>query len=445
MSSLKSRFPAYSRALHLYPRAYLRQYGVQTMQTLADILDDPDVSRTTKTKLHLGAWVDLGRSIPRQRLLAAIRSAAYQPQSYFRNRSIVSLLLITPLLLTTVSPNLFSSRTSARVCLVILPLIATLNALYALAIWFAARQKWPKSKRPASNGWGTRLSLVGLLLIGLAGMAFLGLIATANYMSTRRTHHARDVSMAYQAAHPTLACTILPLDSARLIASSKTLYLNNDDYRNVVPYSGMLGDSNGIRRTSCTYQNVDLSKYGIAVETREAFSPTAQQNMYSDFSDQPITDAGYNWQPSSLQNYQGFYGQGPSDFDLSLWVKNYWLKVSAPSLEAATATMQIMIGNLDKELAAQAAAKPAVSARQIVPLTAATLSLSSNDQTRLEYAIMGKDIHVAAGTEFHANVTALAGNQATGTFIYGNGIHGTFVAQKNHDSWSIIGYREYKK
>jgi hypothetical protein len=445
MSSLKNRFPAYSRVLHLYPRAYLRQYGSQTMQTLADILDDPDLNRTTKTKLHFGAWTDLAKSIPRQRWLAATRSAAYQSKSYFRNRSIVSLLLIAPLLLTTVNPNLFNGPASTRLWLIVLPLIATLNALYTIAIWFAARQKWPKSKRPASNGWGTRLWLAGLLLIGVAGMAFLGLIAAANYMSNRHIHRIRDLSVAYQNEHPTLACTLLPLDSARLITSSKTLYLNNDRYRNATPYSGILSDKEDVRRTTCTYQNVDLSKFGIVVDTREAFSPAGQQHMYSDFSGQVASDDGYNWQPFSLQGYQGFYGQQAYGFALSLWVKDYWLQVDAFSLDAATTTMQTMIGNLDKELAARSTAKLATSTRQILPLPIAKPTISANEQTQIEYAIMLKNVHVPAGTELNANVTTIADDQASGTFTYSTGLHGTFVAQKKQDSWVVISYKEYKK
>jgi hypothetical protein len=462
MNSLKQRFPAYSRALRLYPRAYCRQYGTQTLQTLADILDDPDLSRFTKTKLHLGAWLNLCTSIPRQRLLAATRSAAYQPNVYFRNRSIFSLLLIAPLALSVLTPiifdavgykpqpsnvflNTWSSVAGTRLWLIALPLIATLNALYAITIWFAARQKWPKSKRPASNSWGTKLSLAGLLLIGTAGIAFLGLVTAAQYMNNRHIHRIRDLSMAYQTAHPTLACTLLPLNSARLIAGSKTLYLNNDDDRNTVPYSGILSDSNDIRRTSCTYQNTDLSKFGITIDTREAFSPAGQQQMYGDFSDQQALDNGYNWQPFSLLGYQGFYGQQSYGFGLSMWAKNYWLQVDASTLGAATTTMQTMIGNLDKELAARSAAKLAASTRQIMPLPTAKPTISANDQTRIEYAIMDKNVHIPAGTELHANVTSVADDQASGTFTYSTGLRGTFVAQKKQGSWSVISYQEYKK
>lgn len=463
MSSLKHRFPAYSRMLRLYPRAYYRQYAVQMLQTLADILDDPDLDRATKTKMHIGAWIDLGKSIPRQRLLAATRSAAHQPNNYLKNRSLASLLQIAPIAVTfgaqlvlgTYSSeggssnsflDLWFSRNGVFVWLILLPLIATLNALYALAIWYAARQKWPKSKRPAGDRWGTRLSLAGLLLISLAGMAFLGSVATMQYVHTRNIHRNRILSTAYQQKHLTLPCALLPLASAQQIMGTQSVYMDNSGEPNIVPYSGTTMDEHDQRVANCTYEYADESKMRVVAVTHEAFSLTAQQAMHDDFLNQAaMSPPELNLQPITLVGYSGFYSQQPQISDLSLWVKGYWLDASAASFESASQVMQTMVKNLDKELAAKVAAKPTVSARQTLPLHVTKPSLSTNDQTQIEYAIMAKNVRVPAGTELHADVTRTSDNQASGTFTYSTGLHGTFSAQKKTSGWSVTAYKEYKK
>ncbi|HSX05686.1 MAG TPA: hypothetical protein VLF69_04415 [Candidatus Saccharimonadales bacterium] len=462
MTGLKQRFPFYGRTLRLYPSTYYRQYGMQTLQTLADIMDDPELSRAAKLKLHTAAWLDLGKSIPRQRLITAIRRASYQANTYFRNRGLLSALLLAPLVITLVDQLIFGTHSAlpaqagpflrfwfgqsgVSVWALLLPLLASLNAFHALGIWFVARRKLPKAKRAVGSYHAAKLSLAVLWFIGVAGVGFLGFIIGMQYLSARELHHEQALSMAYQHQHPTLACTLLPLASARLISGAKSMYLDNNHMAGNPPFSGILTDADDIRRTTCDYHIAQDSQPGITVTTREAFSESARAHMHDDFSDQQGVDAGYNWQPFVVMNYQGYYGQEPGAFDLSIWVNGYWLKATAPSLDTATTTMQTMISNLAKELAARVAAKLPASSRQVLPLPVTKPSLSKTDQTTIEYALMLKNVHVPAGTELNAYISSMVDDQVSGTFRYSNGLHGTFVAQKKQSDWLIIGYKEDRK
>ena len=57
MERLAKRFPRYSRFLYLYPSGYRKEYGEQMLQTLADMLDDPERHR-------ISVWAQLGLDFP---------------------------------------------------------------------------------------------------------------------------------------------------------------------------------------------------------------------------------------------------------------------------------------------------------------------------------------------------------------------------------------------
>jgi len=462
MTSLKQRFPAFSRMLRLYPPAYYRQYCMQTLQTLADILDDTELSRLAKAKLYLASWLDLAKSIPRQRVIAAIHSASYQPSRYFRNRGIICLLLLVPALLsfcignnvTTTSLQLSSgsfasiwfSSASVATWLFVLPLLATINALYALGIWLVARKKHSRAKRPTTNQWGARLMLAGLLLIGLAGTGLLGAVAVTQYIHNQHVHRARTLSAVYQRQHPTLPCTLLPLASAQQIMGTPKAYMDNSSSINTQSFSGVEPSIHNQRTAFCNYGYADESKRGIEAVTHEAFSPTAQQALHDDFlHSEASDDPQLNLQPITLVGYQGSYSQQQGIFQLSLWVKGYWLSTSGPSFESASQAMQTMVKNLSIELAVQTAAKLTVPSRQIFPLPITKPSLTKNDQTQIEYAIMMKNVRVPAGTILNAHIANFGNNQASGTFNYSTGLHGTFTAQRKSSDWLVTAYKEERK
>lgn len=67
MTSLKSRFPIYSRCLRLYPAEYRKRYEQELLQTTADMLDDAP-SRITRIGIWSRVLVDLPLNVLKQQV-----------------------------------------------------------------------------------------------------------------------------------------------------------------------------------------------------------------------------------------------------------------------------------------------------------------------------------------------------------------------------------------
>lgn len=443
MPSLKRRFPYYAQAMRLYPKAYYRKYGVQTLQTLSDILDDPALSSMERAKLHARAWLDLGRSLVKQRVLASIRSFQRQPVAVTRRAVIVSLALVAPLIGTIVfyairpdvsaAPSGFwGGQLMVVLWVFVLPFLATLVALYTFCIWVMARGGVNTKRRRTYLVWCSAVSLIVII-----GIGFLGLLSVAAMNGKQQRAEATAQSRAYQAWQPTLACTLLPEASAQLVMQPARIAMNNSANTGH-DYSGIQESTEESRTTSCTYNSSDIADLGLIATVHEAFTPTAQAKLHSWLTD---TSTATHTPTIRLGGYDGYYMQFPQSFSLQLWVKGYLLEVTAKDFSTANAAMQIMVTNLDKEIAAQAATREANEQRKIVPIPVSETTLSDQDKQAISNVLASRELQ-PAGTQFDVTFSTVAGKQVSGSFRYENDIHGTYTVQKQGEGWSIVSYEK---
>lgn len=453
MKRLGHRFRWFRRALRMYPRSYYRRYASQTLQTLADMIDDPGLRRSARIKIHIGAWLDLCRSVPKQRLIAATRKAARQPGKYLGARSVMCLSLLVPLAVSIISSrvdppatspagiydspllNLWYGKIGVVIWAIVLPIWATILALYVMCTWYFARQRHKNRSRRKFRGTKLSLGLIGT--VGIVGTVLLTYAAGYNIMDTRRSNQEIESSQHYQQQHPTLACTLLPLATAKIVLGSDQIYMNNNFARSIHPYSGLITDTPDERITMCQYHQRNGATVGIITTTHETFSSAAQNKMHDNFSAQK--EDSY-WQPISLFGYEGFFNQQPLRFSISLWVKGFWVDVTASNFDPAHVAMKTIIDNLDNELALRSQTDDATDNHQVVPLPAAEQVISKEDQDTIVRALPLKEPSITAGTTYDVHFTTLAGNQVSGTVQYQTGKHGSFTATRKQGTWAITGY-----
>jgi hypothetical protein len=151
VDSLKRRFPRYSKLLALYPAGYRKEYGEQMLQTLADMLDDPNHG---KTAVWARTASDFPLSVIRQQLSYSGEAMTHTMPLYIKRNALLGAWLVAPFFLFVLLNGLMHDRlrhswvwhTDALfVWLIVLPsLAATLN-LVALLRWVRSRRHETKS------------------------------------------------------------------------------------------------------------------------------------------------------------------------------------------------------------------------------------------------------------------------------------------------------------
>jgi hypothetical protein len=167
MGKLDKRFKLYSKFIGLYPAPYRQRYRSEMLQTLADMLDDPDNS---KAAVWLRAILDLPLSLTKQNLMFVGGIMRNQTPHYVKRNSLLSTLLILPFFVIVFSRVLQNShlsnnepwKSSLYITLVFLPSAAFLLSVYTFAKWSRSRKvSIVKSLFDLRRNW--MITLVGTL------------------------------------------------------------------------------------------------------------------------------------------------------------------------------------------------------------------------------------------------------------------------------------------
>lgn len=158
MDRLRSRFPIYSRLLRLYPVAYQRQYGEEMLQTLADMLDDPEHS---KAATWLRTSFDLPLSVSKQQLIYTGAAMTHDNPNYLKRNTLLSALLLAPFSLALIVSALDHGAVMGRyrlvfsyATLVFLPAIAFLISTMTFVYWTAEQHR-----RTGSSFWKSLIDI----------------------------------------------------------------------------------------------------------------------------------------------------------------------------------------------------------------------------------------------------------------------------------------------
>jgi len=137
---ISRRFPRYSALLRLYPARYRKEYGEQMLQTLADMLDDPE---QRKFSVWARTALDLPFSIIRQQITYTGVAMTTTP-NYMKYAAHIGAWMLTPFFAIIII-NSFSHQWLQRTVLwhpaflltwiVALPLIAAALNAAALLRW----------------------------------------------------------------------------------------------------------------------------------------------------------------------------------------------------------------------------------------------------------------------------------------------------------------------
>jgi hypothetical protein len=180
MDSLNKRFPRYSKLLALYPAGYRADYGEQMLQTLADMLDDPEKSRVA---VWLRTTLDFPLSVVRQQITYTGEAMANTTPTYIKRNALLGAWLVAPFFVFIVLDALMNQRlqhswvwhTKALfIWLVVLPGLAVIFNLAALLRWIRFRRTETKQ-----SVWRTLLDVrrnwpvLGMALVGLAILALV--------------------------------------------------------------------------------------------------------------------------------------------------------------------------------------------------------------------------------------------------------------------------------
>lgn len=166
MDSLEKRFPRYSRLLNLYPAAYQEKYKEPMLQTLADMLDDPEQS---KTNVWARTVLDFPLSLIHQQVIYG-GIAMKQTPDYVKRSSLIGALLIAPFFILVIINGLtndrlydsfFWSTPALFTWLIILPALAGLINLAALARWSSSQTAsfW-RSLADFRHNWPTLATMI---------------------------------------------------------------------------------------------------------------------------------------------------------------------------------------------------------------------------------------------------------------------------------------------
>lgn len=103
MTDLRQRFPIYSRLLWLYPPAYRKTYAPQMLQTLADMLDDPDRPRAALLNVHARIAGDLIMHAGQQQVTYLGDLFMHDMPTYIRRNTIIGSILLTPFVIALIA------------------------------------------------------------------------------------------------------------------------------------------------------------------------------------------------------------------------------------------------------------------------------------------------------------------------------------------------------
>ena len=201
MGRLANRFPVYSKLLHLYPARYRQAYGEQTLQTLADMLDDPDRSRFS---VWSRAALDFPLSVCKQQLAYSHAIMKQEMPAYMKRSAALGAILLLPFFMlitinSLVRPGLPSTTPWKLFFLVLLigfPAIACLLNIAALLHWARERRQTSKISLRRSlvdlhHTWATTLVACLGLMIALF-IPFHDSVRCVSGNPIRELHNPRD-------------------------------------------------------------------------------------------------------------------------------------------------------------------------------------------------------------------------------------------------------------
>jgi hypothetical protein len=179
MNDLGRRFPHYRRLLKLYPANYRHDYEAQMLQTLADMLDDPERSRTA---VWISALLDLPVSAARQQISYTAAAMTTTP-TYLTHYARTGAWLVAPFFLLVLLNGVdgHSLRHTifwhTRVLFTWLILLPSVAVLLNLAAWL----RWVRQYRQQSHTTAWRAAIdvrrswpaLTIIFIGLAIIAFV--------------------------------------------------------------------------------------------------------------------------------------------------------------------------------------------------------------------------------------------------------------------------------
>jgi hypothetical protein len=205
MSDLESRFSRYRLLLKLYPTAYRREYETQILQTLADMLDDPERS-------HAAVWtravLDLPTSVIRQQLSYTAVALTTTP-NYLKHSARTGAWLVAPFFLL-VALNSLSGRAlrhtvlwHSNVLFMWLILLPSIAVLLNLAAWL----RWVQQSRRETHVGTWRVitdirrswPALAIVIIGLSIITFVYGHDSAHCLTGNPLSELRN-------AHQTLQC-----------------------------------------------------------------------------------------------------------------------------------------------------------------------------------------------------------------------------------------------
>ncbi len=175
MSSLKQRFPHYSKLIRFYPPSYRREYSMQMLQTLADMLDDPE---RRSGAVWARTVLDFPVSVINQQLSYLGETMANTTPSYIKRNALFGIWLITPFFFFIILNSLMRQRLhnswvwhtyALFTWLILLPSLAVLFNFVAMLRWTQTRRKenkisaW-KSLTDVRHNWPA----LGIILVGFA-------------------------------------------------------------------------------------------------------------------------------------------------------------------------------------------------------------------------------------------------------------------------------------
>lgn len=169
---------------------------------------------------HLLVWLRILRdyliSLPKEWIAHHERQFARTPKRFLIHQLVWVLLLLGPLLFTVFGAPFVGQiyvetgfwafwldPTTMGIWLRLLPFLAALVALYAVAIWLLARHHQTATRRKRRRVAALLVTL--LLLIALGGITFSGFITTAQILADRDTEKQKIASLQRENEHPSLA------------------------------------------------------------------------------------------------------------------------------------------------------------------------------------------------------------------------------------------------
>jgi len=179
MKDLAKRFPRYSKLLYLYPVSYRKEYGEQMLQTLADMLDDPQQSHTS---IWLRITLDFPLSVLKQQVTYTGEAMATAMPTYIKRNALIGAGLIAPFFIILTINGILGNRLQSSwlwqswvlfIWLIVLPALAVACNLAAWIRWSRAARETKQSLWRILTDF--RLSWPALTMM-ILGMGILGLV-----------------------------------------------------------------------------------------------------------------------------------------------------------------------------------------------------------------------------------------------------------------------------